>query len=169
MSMDITPLLFGKGEFLYHERLWVSLVFGLIVLIVSFLVDRRTKEDFAFWGYLFGLMSFWGGMSLMESGNEWGKVAYCLINIALMAISLLIDRPVFIVFGSVGFFGYLGYLSHRVFADSMIFPFVLSLLGIAIIYLGVKYQRNRDSIENYVSSLIPSNLRWLVPKERVRG
>ncbi|MDD1779170.1 MAG: DUF2157 domain-containing protein [Candidatus Helarchaeota archaeon] len=166
MSMDLTPIIFGKNEFAHTERLWVSLVFGLLVIIVTYIVDRRTKDDYAFWGYLFGLMSFWGGLSLMESGSEWGKIAYCLINVALMLIAIFLDRPVFIIFGSLGFFGYLGYLSHSVFKDSMIFPFVLTILGLAIIFLGIKYQRNKRAIELLAISLVPANLLWLIPKER---
>ncbi|HEX2499993.1 MAG TPA: hypothetical protein VHO73_00950 [Methylomirabilota bacterium] len=61
MSMDLTPLLFGRADFTWEERLWVSLLFGLVMLVVTYLVDRRTEEDFAFWGYLFGLAAFWGG------------------------------------------------------------------------------------------------------------
>jgi hypothetical protein len=31
MSMDLTPLLFGKPEFTWQQRLWVSLFFGLLM------------------------------------------------------------------------------------------------------------------------------------------
>jgi hypothetical protein len=58
MSMDLTPLLCGRPEFTWNERLWVSVCFGLVVLLVSFLVDCRTKDDYAFWGYLFGMLAF---------------------------------------------------------------------------------------------------------------
>jgi len=79
MSMDLTPLLFGKMDGAWNERLWVSLVFGLAMLLVSFAIDRRTKGDFAFWGYLFGMLAFWCGLSLMESGSELKRFIYCLI------------------------------------------------------------------------------------------
>ena len=79
MSMDLTPLVFGRTEFTWDERLWVSLWFGLAVLLVSYGIDRRTKEDYAFWGYLFGLVAFWGGLSWMRSDNELNKFLYCLL------------------------------------------------------------------------------------------
>src|SRR5439155_1007374 len=65
MSMDLTPLLYRRSDFTWNQRLWVSLWFGLAFLAVSFLVDRRTRDDYAFWGYLFGTLAFWGGLSLM--------------------------------------------------------------------------------------------------------
>jgi len=167
MSMDLTPLLLGKADFTWAERLRVSLWFGLAMLIGAYVVDRRTKEDFAFWGYLFGMLAFWGGLSLMESGSELGKFFYCLINIALMLLSVLLDRRVFIVFGALGVFGYLGHLAHSVFENSLLFPFALSFLGIVVIYLGTKYQRNRERLERTILALVPEGLRRFLPHERV--
>ena len=166
MSMDLTPLLFGQQEFDWNQRLWVSLVFGLCVLVASFLVDRRTREDYAFWGYLFGTLAFWGGLSLMESGSELNKLFYCLINLALILLSVLLERRVLLVFGALGVMGYLGHLSYTLFKDSTLFPFVLSFIGIAIIYLGVKYQRNRERIERATRRLVPDSIRRLLPRER---
>jgi hypothetical protein len=163
MSMDLTPLLIGKPEFTWTERLWVSLCFGLVILLVTYLIDRRTKDDYAFWGYLFGLMAFWGGLSLMESGSERKKFLYCLINVGLIILAVFLQRRVFVVFGGCGVFGYLGHLSYNVFKDSFLFPMALSLLGLAVIYLGVQYQRNREKFEEAVLALIPVSMRRLRP------
>lgn len=166
MSMDLTPLIFKRQEFNWHERLWVSLVFGAVILFASWLIDRRTREDYAFWGYLFGLMAFWCGMSLMESSSELNKFLYCLINLGLMLVAIFLDRRVFLVFGALGVFGYLGHLSYEVFKDSMMFPFALSLLGLLIIFLGISYQRNREKIEAGVLAILPEGLKNLRPAAR---
>ncbi|HUK82451.1 MAG TPA: DUF2157 domain-containing protein [Verrucomicrobiae bacterium] len=169
MSMDLTPLLFGKPEFTWNERLWVSVWFGLAMLVVAYCIDQRTHEDYAFWGYLFGLLAFWDGLSLMESGSQWKRFLYCLINVSLMLLSVLLQRRAFIVFGAVGVFGYLGYLSYDVFKDSLMFPFALTFLGILIIALGVTYQRKRVAIERFVLDLIPPVLQGLLPRNRPRS
>jgi uncharacterized membrane protein len=166
MSMDLTPLLVGKSDFSWSERLWVSLCFGLLILLATYAVDRKTREDYAFWGYLFGLMAFWGGMSLMESTSEWRRFLYCLINLGLIALSVFLQRRAFIVFGACGVFGYLSYLSYDVFKDSFLFPIVLSFLGLVVIYLGIQYQRHRDQLEQTLLDMIPTNLRRLRPIER---
>jgi uncharacterized membrane protein len=166
MSMDLTPLLVGKSEFTWNDRLWVSLCFGLLMLLVAYLIDRRTREDFAFWGYLFGVMAFWGGLSLMESGSEWRKFLYCLINVGLILLAVFLQRRVFVVFGTCGIFGYLGHLSYDVFKDSFLFPMVLTFLGLAVIYLGVQYQRHGKRFEEAVLAVIPASLRRLRPVER---
>ncbi len=166
MSMDLTPLLLRKPEFSWNERLWVSLVFGALILLLSYIVDRRTREDYAFWGYLFGLLAFWGGLSLMQSNSEWNKFLYCLINLGLMLLAIFLDRRAFLVFGALGVFGYLGHLSYEVFKDSMMFPFALSVLGLLIIYLGIKYQRNREAIEAAILNFLPDGLKNLRPTAR---
>jgi hypothetical protein len=129
MSMDLTPLLVGKPEFTWEERLWVSLCFGLLLLLLTYFVDRRTRDDYAFWGYLFGLTAFWGGMSLMESGSEWKKLLYCLINVGLILLAVFLQRRVFVVFGACGVFGYLGHLSHDVFQRLFLISNGLNHLG----------------------------------------
>jgi hypothetical protein len=166
LTFPITPLLLRKNEFNWNERLWVSLVFGALILVLSYIVDRRTREDYAFWGYLFGLMAFWGGLSLMQSSSELNKFLYCLINLGLMLLAIFLDRRAFLVFGALGVFGYLGHLSYEVFKDSMMFPFALSVLGLLIIYLGIKYQRNRQSIETAILNSLPDGLKNLRPTAR---
>jgi hypothetical protein len=165
MSMDLTPLVFGKSEFSWDERKWISVMFGLAMLLAAYLWDLRTRgrEDFAFWGYLFGLAAFWGGLSSMNSDSELGKLIYCLINVALIVISVVLRQRVFIVFGALGVLGYLGHLSYTVFEDSVMFPVVLTMAGIGLIYLGVLYQRHNEAIAEYVLARIPEGLRELIP------
>jgi len=166
MSMDLTPLLFGREDFTWEQRLWVSLVFGLLMLVASFVIDRRAREDYAFWGYLFGMLAFWFGLSLMESDSELSKFFYFLINVGLILVSVLLDRRVFIVFGALGVTWYMGYLSSRVFRDSALFPVVLSFIGVAIIYLGIQYQRHSARVTRFVHRLVPAPVRGLLPQPR---
>ena len=166
MSMDLTPLIVGKPEFSWNDRLWVSLCFGLLMLLATYLIDGRTRDDYAFWGYLFGVMAFWGGMSLMESGSELRKFLYCLINLGLIFLAVFLRRRVFVVFGACGILGYLGHLSYDVFKDSYLFPMALTLLGLAVIFVGVQYQRHRHRIEEAILALIPVSVRRLRPIER---
>jgi hypothetical protein len=166
MSMDLTPLLLGKPEFTWHDRLWTSLCFGLLMILVTYLIDGRTREDYAFWGYLFGMMAFWGGLSLMDSGSEWNKLLYCFVNLSLIILAVFLQRRVFVVFGACGVFGYLGHLSYSVFKDSFLFPMALTLLGLAVIYLGVQYQRHHRQFEEIVLGRIPESIRRLRPVER---
>jgi hypothetical protein len=78
MSMDLTPLLFGKTEFTWDERKVVSLWFGLAVIAAAYVSDlqNRLRQDFAFWGYLFGVLAFWGGLSLLDGSSELSKLGY---------------------------------------------------------------------------------------------
>ena len=165
MSMDLTPMLFGKDEYSWDERKWVSMMFGMAMLLAAYLWDLRThvRQDFAFWGYLFGLAAFWGGLSMMDSGSELGKFIYFLINVTLVIVSVLLRQRVFIVFGGVGVLGYLGHLSYSVFKDSLVFPVVLTIGGVGLIYLGVLYQRHRDSIAARIQAQVPAGWRELIP------
>jgi hypothetical protein len=125
------------------------------MLLAAFLIDRRTREDFAFWLYLFGLAAFWGGLTSMDSISEARRVIYLLINVGLVLASVALQRRTFLVFGALGVFGYLGHLAYEVFQHSMMFPFVLSAIGISIIALGVHVRRHRARYEAVILGLVP--------------
>jgi hypothetical protein len=166
LSMDAPPLILCR-HLNWDEQLWVSTGFGLLLILAAFLVDRRTKQDFAFWAYLWGTVSFWFGLSLMHSGSELKMFIYAVINLSMMAASVLVGRLVLIIFGSFGVCWYLGHLAHSVFGDSLIFPVALSLIGVAIIFGGVLYARNRKGIEASLLNAVPVGLRKLLPSQRV--
>jgi hypothetical protein len=165
MSMDLAPLLYGKQELTFPDRSWVSACFGVAVILVAYLTDLRNRleGDFAFWGYLFGLLAFWGGLTSLDSSSEFSKFVYFLVNLGLIATSLVLMQRAFLVFGVFGVCGYIAHLAYRVFRDSVAFPFVLSLAGMLVIYLGVLYQRHRVAIEQFALSHLPARFRDLIP------
>ncbi len=163
MSMDLVPFLFGDGHD-WEIRKLVSLWFGAAMTLLAFWVDLRSRHtrDYAFWLYLFGVLTFWGGLSSMDSGNEINKLIYCGINVVMVLIGAVIGRRIFAVCGGLGIAGYLGHLSYRVFRDSMVFPFALSLIGLAIIWLGVVWQRREAAWSARLRAALPPPLRELI-------
>lgn len=169
MSMDLAPFLFGQTALSWDMRLWVSVYFGLLMVLLAFWIDVRTRhtQDFAFWGYLFGVMTFWGGLSLMDSHSEWNKLLYCLINLGLLLVGALLSRRVFAVFAAVGIAGYLGHLAREVFADSLLFPLALSLIGFLIMGAGLWWQRHEARLSIRLRSYLPVALRELIENRAV--
>jgi hypothetical protein len=168
MSMDLTPLLFGKTEYTFEEARFVSCIFGFCMLVLSYFIDRKYRNaDFAFWTYLYGMMTFWVGLTLMESKGEFGKFIYFLLNVIFVFLSVYLRRKVFLVFGALGVFMYLGHLTWDLFKDSFLFTFVLAFIGIVMILLGVVFQKNKRRIEAYAEGCIPHFLKQWRPEERV--
>ena len=167
MSMDLTPILFGKDDFTFDERKIVSCIFGFIVLVLSYFVDKKYKDiDFAFWTYLYGMLAFWGGLSLMDSTSEINKFIYCLLNILFIVAAVYLRRKVFLVFGTLGVLGYISHLAWKVFKDSYAFPLILAVLGLLIVFLGVKYQKNKVQFESFIEKHLPTFLMKWRPSER---
>ena len=153
LSMDLAALIMRQNSLESEPAKWISVLVGVLTMLVGFGLDPLMRqrnaprsEDFAFWCYLFGLMAFWGGLTAMESGSELRRLVYLLINIGLVALSLKLKRTVFMVFGVLGIYAYLGHLAWEVFKDSVFFPFVLALLGLSLILgavFGQHYLRKR--------------------------
>ena len=72
-------------------------------------------------------------------------------------------RRVYAVFGTLGIAGYLGYLAQSVFKDSMLFPFALSLIGVAIIAAGLFYHSRQAAIADWLARHMPEALARLRP------
>jgi len=103
---DLTFLIFGKDA-TSAEHFTVSVVFGLIIIGCSYYVDSlKLPQDFAFWGYLFGVFAFWGGLSALYhvTFHQTGpfQYVYLLSNVLLMMLSVQLQRNVFLVFGGLG-------------------------------------------------------------------
>ena len=167
MSMDVANALMQNQGFNWQFTRDVSLVFGLATCAVAVWVDVRCRQaqepawrqDYAFWLYLFGAIMFWCGLSLRDSSSELGKFIYALLNVFLVFVGAAIGRRVFTVLGAFGVAGYLGYLSHRVFQGSLMFPFALTLLGLGLVALGIWWQRHEDRINARLSAWVPAGLR----------
>jgi hypothetical protein len=167
MSMDVANGLMQESGWDWTFTRDVSLVFGIATCCIAMWVDVRSRQsssvegrqDFAFWLYLMGAIMFWTGLSLRDSDMELGKLLYALINVALVLWGATINRRIFTILGALGVAGYLGYLSHQVFRDSLLFPFALTLMGLGIVWLGVVWQRNEAAIHARLSAYAPKGLR----------
>lgn len=158
LSMDIVPMLTG-GELNFELRLDISVVFGLLLIALALWVDirqdRRDGQDFAFWLYIVAVVTFTGGLCGIYYDQAALQIIYPIINIALMLIGVLLQRRVFVIFAAMGCFGYMGYLAHELFNDSMIFPLIMTFIGLAIIFLGVYWQRHQHNIYSKTLALLP--------------
>ena len=163
MSMDLVPWVFGEEWDSWEQRRVVSLWFGLGMLGLAWWVDVKARDDLAFWLHLFGLMAFWGGLSLTESDSELAKAIYCLINIVLLAAAIFFQRRAYAVFGAIGVAIYLQHLADQVFQDSLLYPFALSLVGLLLLSAGLFFYRHQTAIEGALSDHLPRSLQRLRP------
>lgn len=166
LSMDLAPWIGGTQDFDWALRRTVSLWFGLALILVSWVVDlRQSRADYAFWLHLAAIAAFWGGLTLQDSDSELGKFAYCLINVGLIGLAIFLTRKVYAVFGAMGIAFYLGHLADKVFKDSLLFPFALSLIGVGVVAAGLLYRRHRPAILAAFERALPVALRALRPAQ----
>lgn len=163
MSMDLAPWIAGKDSADFETRRQVSLWFGLATLVLAWIVDARRKGDFAFWLHLFGMLAFWGAISATSGSGPLAKALYCAMNVALLFVSVFVRRKVYAVFGVLGIALYLEDLAASVFKNSLLFPFALSLIGAAVIAVGLLYYRRQDRIAAWLDAALPAAVKRLRP------
>ncbi|MEX0927924.1 MAG: hypothetical protein WD266_02480 [Balneolales bacterium] len=158
LSLDATPLLFSIEEYTQNQMHGVSILFGVAMLACATAANYKVSRDSAFWLYFFGLLSFWGGITGIGYDSQLAWLAYFCINTGLILLSALLQRRTFIVFGATGVYLYLYHLSSTVFEDSILFPIVLSLLGLSIVWLGILYRKHEPSLMNRINALVPERI-----------
>lgn len=173
LSMDLTPALLGADGYDSDIAHRVSLVFGLGMIVLAWILDIRGAGGPAFWLHIGGGFTFWIAVPLVlldfPIGDDPRAGIFGLVSLALIALSVFLARPSYAVFGGLGVALYLGYLADEVFGDSILFPFALSALGLSVIAAGVIVVRHRAAIAAWVDRTMPEALRVLRPAHaRVR-
>lgn len=177
ITLDLVRLVAGVNGIDGQTQSMITVGFGALMILVSAVIDRRTKDDYAVWGYFFGAAALWfglmvalfvshgtGGLFNLSDSVAWG--VWCVANIGLLFSSVLLRRRVMQVYGSLGVLGYLGYLTFSVFANSPFFPLCLIGLGVGVIGLGVVYQVYHKRIESAIHAALPEALRNILPPVR---
>ena len=173
MSMDLVMLLLPPdapwSESAWQFRKWFSLAFGAVMLLIALFVDLRSRmtKDYAFWLYLFGLLTFWCALTSLGSGQLSGKLIYLAINLVLVFTGAILVRRSFTVFGAIGIAIVLGDLSWRLFRDSWLFPIALTAIGIAIVYLGIWWNRNEARLATALQARLPADIRELIASRNI--
>jgi len=164
MSMDLARwFVAGKADADWELRRHISLWFGLATLVVAWIVDYRRRGDFAFWLHLFGMLAFWGAVSSTSGGTALDKALYCGLNVLLLFVAVFVGRRIYAVCGVIGISFYLTDLAGRVFRDSLLFPFALSLIGVGVIAAGLLYYRHRTAISSWLETTLPPAMKRLRP------
>lgn len=163
MSMDVAQML-TANYYDFEFRMLITMLIGAMMTLIAFWVDLRAshKADYAFWLYLLGVLAFWCGLTAQDSDNELSKFMYCLINLSMILIGVALVRRIFVVCGALGVCFYLGYLAFDVFENSWLFPIVLTVMGLAVIYLGVLWQKNEQMITQKVRERLPESLQLML-------
>jgi hypothetical protein len=168
LSMDVVPWITGSPIGNWETSRRVSVGFGLGIIVAAVIVNLRQRAgDFAFWLYLFGVLTFWGGITATSDGTALDKALYCAMNLGFLLLAAYLGRRVFAVFGTIGIMIYLGDLADKFFSNSILFPFALSLIGVGIIALGLYFHRHQHAIGAWVELHLPDALKRLRPANAV--
>ncbi len=167
MSMDLAMWFTATPESYYDfdVRQRVTVWFGIAVIAAAWAIDaiRNNPPDFAFWLHIFGVLTFWGGITAYGLGTELQAAIYCAINVGLIGLGVFLDRRIYAVAGTVGIATYLGHLAFSVFQDAISFSFALSVIGLAVIGAGLFLNRHYQAIAEVFDAAIPAPLKRLRP------
>jgi Predicted membrane protein (DUF2157) len=158
-SMDVAGIVLRDASPSGEVWSWCSVIVGVFMLAAAYAADRQFPEDLSFWVYLYGLLTFWGGLTTLPSHGEPGRLVYFAINLLLAFSGVYLMRSTFLVFATMGVLAYLGHLAASVFRNSSFFPVIVAAIGIAVILGAVALQRQRGRLDAALDRYRPRRLR----------
>jgi MYXO-CTERM domain-containing protein len=167
-SMDFTEVLFGEDAS-DNARAGVSAAFGFVMLAVGWALDLRRRRAHAFWLHLFGLMCVAGSFCYLgvDLESSWPWHAQGLLGALGLVVAVLLRRRVYAVFGGLGIVAWLGWLSSEVFADTLLFPLAVAVLGLAIMAFGIVLATHGKAWTASIAGRLPPSVQRLVPPAEV--
>ena len=128
----------------------LAMLFAIVLLSIGYALDRRAAdgEDYAVWFYAAGLV--WTAISTLGFfGPSRAIAAHAMLFVSvLFAVSALqLRRRLFLVAATIGFLGYLAYLTFDVFKRTLGYPILLATSGLVIILLAVWFQRRFPDLQ----------------------
>ena len=86
---------------------------------------------------------FW----LTDNAMEWALL--CAVSVAMQLLSIFLRRGVYTVFGAVGVTSCLGCRAFDIFDGVLGFSFVLTVIGVTVMYLSYMYITGTGQIQRY--------------------
>ena len=80
-----------------------------------------------------------------------------------LVVAVLLRRRVYAVFGGLGIVAWLGWLSAEVFADTLLFPLAVAVLGLAIMAFGIALARYGKAWAAGINARLPASVQRLAP------
>jgi hypothetical protein len=160
-AQDAAPILFGDDPD-WSLRALLSSLTGVVILAAGVAVDRRAREDHAFWLYLCGLLALSGGLTTMQAQSDAALLLVAILHAGLVVVSLLLERRSLAVAGALGLAAAAGHLADDLL-DAKALSFALTGIALAVIGLGLLYHLHLDRLERWVAALVPAPLRRLLP------
>jgi len=174
LTYMIGPMLVGNiKEPTMINVLWINFLFSSGLIIIAFIKDKLTEIDYSKWSYIIGTILFYPSMILLivnyfkHINVEVIQALIGFIGLLYIALSLLLQRKVFMILGVFGLVGYIFYLEFKFITNSpILLPNVILITGLLIFYAGILYHQNKEKIDTFVENIIPQKIRHMLPKYR---
>ncbi len=167
-AMDMAEVVFGN-EVTDGQRAGTAVLLGVVGVAIGLRYDYLGRRRHGFWPHLFGLLSIvWGFEWLVFGAAEEDGVAWILTGVfgtTLLAVGTFLARRTYLVVGAVGVFTTMMWLSFTVFEDTLLLPPAIAVVGMSVIFLGIRIQRRTGEIRRGMLERAPAWLQRLSPSE----
>ncbi|MEJ7761932.1 MAG: hypothetical protein WKF80_03985 [Thermomicrobiales bacterium] len=143
LSMDVAEALWRDGPS-DTQRSMAFAVVGLAMVGLGLVLDHRGLRPYTRWFWLFGLAGAQGGLGALALQNDRDLLVglgFLAVSVGWVVASVWLSATVFLVFGALGIYAYVGYLAFSVFDGALGFIFTLAAVGLFLVLTTFAYAR----------------------------
>lgn len=125
---------------------WVMSMYGVVLVLIGFVVVRRGLRRHAFWLFLSGLTATFLFLGIDSLGEPLGITGLTFLALSAVAIVLSVRTVyrIFLIYGALGLYSWVSALIVETFGGSRLVAFGLIVLGAVIVAAGLAWQRRSD-------------------------
>lgn len=146
-----------------------NIIFGLCMILLAYFIDRKKKKNFAFWGYLGGILVIQLGLAEFANLNRliFGSarslyaldLAICLsTNLFFVLLGITFNNKVISILSMLATLIFASILIDNLLGGIISAPLLLSFMGITIILCTIWYVKNQEKINRVTQRLMPKAL-----------
>jgi hypothetical protein len=116
---------------------------GAVIVALGVALHGRTQRDYTTWLYVLGLTGLVGGLwgrAVDSDALGWG-VGFLVVAVLVLLLSIPLQQRLFAIVGVAAAYSYFGKLVFDVFEGSAVAALAMAALGLAIVAMGMLYQR----------------------------
>lgn len=118
-------------------------LYGVVLVVGGLVLNRLGWKHHATWLFVVGLTInlIMLGISSFEGPLALNGIVFLAMTIVAIALGILTDLRIFLIYGAIGLYGWLSALVIETFGGSRPVAFALILIGVALVVVSAMWQR----------------------------
>ena len=138
----------------------VDILFAVLVIALAYILDKKEKNDYSLWLYIFGPALLWFAASdaimIYNHGLnlDKGYAYFGLFGFLYMVLSVFFQRKIFMALGVLAVLCSLWHFTYHVLKNPVLFSVIVVIFGLALIFYANFYAKFYETVKDKIGQYL---------------